>query len=123
MWFQSRLTLNIDMFYQKTTDLLFKKPVNATTGYTTLQSNIGSLENKGLELTLNGKIFTGKFKWDLGGNISFVKNKLLSLIEGNDMYIVPSSGSNLLGHVTGTDSFCIQFRRHFVVTLVDTFHL
>ena len=27
----------------------------------------------------------------------FVKNKLLSLIEGNDMYIVPSSGSNLLG--------------------------
>mgnify|MGYP002748891290 FL=1 len=95
--FQSRLTLNIDMFYQKTTDLLFKKPVNATTGYTTLQSNIGSLENKGLELALNGKIFTGKFKWDLGGNISFVKNKLLSLIEGNDMYIVPSSGSNLLG--------------------------
>ena len=33
--FQSRLTLNIDMFYQKTTDLLFKKPVNASTGYTT----------------------------------------------------------------------------------------
>ena len=57
----------------------------------------GSGVNKGLELALNGKIFTGKFKWDLGGNISFVKNKLLSLIEGNDMYIVPSSGSNLLG--------------------------
>lgn len=93
----SRLTLNMDMFYQKTTDLLFKKPVNATTGYTTLQSNIGSLENKGLEIALNGKILTGDFKWDLGGNISFVKNKLLSLIENNDMYIVPSSGSNLLG--------------------------
>lgn len=95
--FASRLTLNVDMFYQKTTDLLFEKPVNSTTGYTTLQSNIGSLENKGLELSLNGKIFTGDFKWDLGGNISFVKNKLLSLIEGNEMYIVPSSGSNLLG--------------------------
>lgn len=95
--FSSRLVLNVDMFYQKTTDLLFKKPVNSTTGYTTLQSNIGSLENKGLELSLNGKIFTGRFKWDLGGNISFVQNKLLSLIEGNNMYIVPSSGSNLLG--------------------------
>ena len=45
--FQSRLTLNVDMFYQKTTDLLFKKPVNASTGYPPLQSNIGSLENKG----------------------------------------------------------------------------
>lgn len=95
--FQSRLTWGLDMFYQKTTDLLFKKPVNSTTGYTTLQSNIGSLENKGLELAVNGKILTGKFKWDLGGNISFVKNKLLSLIEGTDMYMVPSSGSNLLG--------------------------
>ncbi len=40
--------LDVDMFYQKTTDLLFKKPVNASTGYTTLQSNIGSLENKDL---------------------------------------------------------------------------
>ena len=38
-----------------------------------------------------------KFEIDAAGNISFVKNKLLSLIEGNDMYVVPSSGSNLLG--------------------------
>lgn len=95
--FSSRMTLHIDMFYQKTTDLLFDKPVNSTTGYTTLQSNIGSLENKGLELALNGKILTGDFKWDLGGNISFVNNKLLHLIEGTERYIVPSNGSNLLG--------------------------
>ncbi len=95
--FNSRMNLSFDAFYQKTTDLLFSKPVNATTGYTTLQSNIGSLENKGVELSLGGKIFDGDFKWELNGNISFVKNKLLSLIENTDMYIVPSSGSNLLG--------------------------
>lgn len=93
----SRLVLNLDLFYQKTTDLLFKKPVNATTGYTTLQSNIGSLENKGIEVNVSGKILTGSFRWEMSGNISFVKNKLLSLIEGNDRYVVPSSGSNLLG--------------------------
>lgn len=81
------------MFYQKTTDLLFKKPVNASTGYTTLQSNIGSLENKGLELALNGKILTGKFKWDLGVCfISFVKNKLLSLIEEVKCTLYPVAG-------------------------------
>jgi hypothetical protein len=38
-------------------------------------------------LALNGKIFTGKFKWDLGGNISFVKNKLLDLIDGKYLLV------------------------------------
>lgn len=95
--FNSRLNFNFDAFYQKTTDLLFKKPVNATTGYTTMESNIGSLENKGLEFALEGKILTGDLKWSLGGNISFVSNKLLSLIDDVDMYLVPGSGSNLLG--------------------------
>jgi len=95
--FNSRLNLTADAFYQKTTDLLFNKPVVATTGYSSIQSNIGSLENRGLEFTLGGKIFTGEFKWNLTGNISFVDNKLLSLVGDADMYIVPSSGSNLLG--------------------------
>ncbi|GAB6013292.1 SusC/RagA family TonB-linked outer membrane protein [Viscerimonas tarda] len=93
----SRIVLNIDAFYQKTSDLLYNKPVYATTGNTVIQSNIGTIENKGLEFGINGKILTGDFKWDLGGNISYVKNKLLSLIDGVDQYIVPSSGSNLLG--------------------------
>lgn len=95
--FNSRLNFNFDAFYQKTIDLLFKKPVNATTGYTTMESNIGSVENKGLEFALEGKILTGDFKWNLGGNISFVSNKLLSLIDHVDRYAVPGSGSNLLG--------------------------
>ncbi|KAA6341284.1 TonB-dependent receptor SusC [termite gut metagenome] len=95
--FNSRVVLNIDAFYQKTSDLLYNKPVYATTGNTVIQSNIGTIENKGLEFGINGKILTGDFKWDLGGNISYVKNKLLSLIDGVDQYIVPSSGSNLLG--------------------------
>lgn len=96
-FFNSRLILNVDAFYQKTTDLLFNQPVNSTTGYKTIEANIGSLKNKGLELALSGDILTGDFKWNMSGNISFVKNKLISLINDNDMYIVPSNGSNLLG--------------------------
>lgn len=96
-FFDSRISLTADAFYQKTTDLLFEKPVVATTGYSKIQSNIGSLENRGLEFTLTGKVLTGAFKWNLSGNISFVDNKLLSLVDDTDMYIVPSSGSNLLG--------------------------
>ncbi|MDR1584170.1 MAG: SusC/RagA family TonB-linked outer membrane protein [Prevotellaceae bacterium] len=95
--FNSRIALNIDAFYQKTTDLLYNKPVYATIGYTTIPANIGSLANKGAELGVNGKLFTGTFKWNMGLNFSFVKNELLSLIDGVDEYIVPANGSNLLG--------------------------
>jgi TonB-linked SusC/RagA family outer membrane protein len=95
--FNSRVILNVDAFYKKTTDLLYNKPVYATTGNTVIQSNIGNLENQGIEFGINGKILTGDFKWNVGGNISYVKNKLLSLIDGVGEYIVPSSGSNLLG--------------------------
>jgi TonB-linked SusC/RagA family outer membrane protein len=93
----SKIALSIDAFYQKTTDLLYNKPVYATTGYTTIPANIGSLANKGVELGINGKLFTGTFKWELSANFSYVKNELLSLIGGVDEYIVPASGSNLLG--------------------------
>jgi TonB-linked SusC/RagA family outer membrane protein len=93
----SRITLNLDLFYQKTSDLLYTKPVFATTGYTSVVANIGSLDNKGVELAVNGKILDGILKWDLGANVSYTKNSLLTLIDGVEEYVVPGSGSNLLG--------------------------
>jgi TonB-linked SusC/RagA family outer membrane protein len=93
----SRISFTMDYFKQTTTDLLYDKPIYSTSGYTSVASNIGSLQNQGLEFSANAKLLTGQLKWTLGGNISFIKNKLLSLYDNTDMYIVPSSGSNLLG--------------------------
>ncbi|MDR2824686.1 MAG: SusC/RagA family TonB-linked outer membrane protein, partial [Prevotellaceae bacterium] len=96
--FSGRINLTFDAFYSKTTDLLYNKPINATTGYTLIAANIGTLENKGLEFLINGKVLTkGEFKWDASFNISFVQNKLLSLIDGQDMYVMPTGGTNLGG--------------------------
>lgn len=100
LW-NGRVGFTTDYFYQKTTNLLYNKPVYATTGFTSVAANIGSLNNKGIELGLNAKIFTGEFKWDASANITFVKNKLLSLYDGSQQYIIPSTGSNLLGGGTG----------------------
>jgi TonB-linked SusC/RagA family outer membrane protein len=100
LW-NGRIGFTADYFYQKTTNLLYNKPVYATTGFTSVAANIGSLQNKGLELGLNAKILTGKFKWDASANITFVKNKLLSLYDGSSQYIIPATGSNLLGGGTG----------------------
>lgn len=94
---KNRLNFSVDVFKQRTTDLLYNRPVQATSGFTTIASNIGTIENNGIELAISGKVFSNKFKWDLGGNISFVKNKIVSLIDNTDFLIVPSSGSNLFG--------------------------
>ncbi len=100
LW-NGRIKFTADYFYQKTTNLLYNKPVYATTGFTSVAANIGSLNNKGLELALNAKILTGDFKWDASANITFVKNKLLSLYDGSQQYIIPATGSSLLGGGTG----------------------
>ncbi len=92
-----RISFTADYFVQNTTDLLYNRPIFSTSGYTSVASNIGSLRNSGLEFAAEAKILTGDLKWTLGGNISFVQNQLRSLYENMDMYIVPASGSNLLG--------------------------
>lgn len=94
---KKRLTFSFDVFKQRTTDLLYNKPIQATSGFTTIASNIGVVENKGIELAIDGKVLANAVKWDLGFNISFIKNKLISLIDNTNFLAVPASGSNLIG--------------------------
>lgn len=54
-------------------------------GFTTTIQNVGKVQNKGVELSLDGKVLTGDFKWDVFGNISFNKNKVISLHNGEDI--------------------------------------
>lgn len=83
--FNNRITLETDFYYKKTTDMLLNAPLPASSGYTTITKNIGSMENKGFELTLNTlNISTDDFSWETTFNISFNKNKVLELGEGND---------------------------------------
>lgn len=87
----NRFNFLIDYFIKNTNNLLYSKPIYATTGFTSIISNIGSMKNNGLEVGLTGNFNLGAVKWNTGFNISFVKNKLTSLI-GNDELI--SIGSN-----------------------------
>ena len=91
----SRLYGNVDVFYSRTDDLLYAKPVHATTGWTSLTSNIGSISNTGVEVTIGGRVIDREFKWDLSGNFSWGKNRLTRLLDGTDIIIL--SDSNLYG--------------------------
>lgn len=83
--FDSRVNMEFDWYYKKTTDMLLDAPVPASSGYTSIISNIGSMENKGIEFSINTiNISTRDFSWESTFNISFNKNKVLALGEGND---------------------------------------
>lgn len=75
----NRINLVADYYNKTTNNLLFTKSIPISSGYSTLTGNYGSLENKGIELSANARILTGTVKWDVSGNITFNKNKVLAL--------------------------------------------
>jgi TonB-linked SusC/RagA family outer membrane protein len=76
----NRLTADMTYYYQKVRNALLAIPLPGSEGGWNAQlENVGLIENKGLELTLNGNVFRGKkVEWDLGLGISTNHNKLLS---------------------------------------------
>jgi len=75
-----RVSLEADVYYRKTTDMLLDAPVPRTTGRSTIRQNVGSMENKGLEIGLNGVIVNNnRFSWNTTFNVSFNRNKVLTL--------------------------------------------
>ena len=75
----NRITGEVDVYEKKTTGLLLNRQLQLTSGYTTITENVGALQNRGLEIALNGRILTGDFKWNVGGNISFNRNLITDL--------------------------------------------
>ncbi|MCL4482372.1 MAG: TonB-dependent receptor [Bacteroidetes bacterium] len=78
-FYKDRLTVNVDVYNKTSSDLLQNFRIAPSSGFSTIAMNIGSIENKGLEITMNGVIIDKTVKWSLGGNIAFNRNKLLNL--------------------------------------------
>lgn len=78
-FFKNRVTGEIDYYQKKTTDLLLYRTLPSTSGFTGVWSNVGELENKGLEFTLHSNNFAGSFVWTTDFNMSFNKNKIIDI--------------------------------------------
>ncbi len=101
-FFNSRLSGTIDYYNKKTTDLLLRIPVPSPTVVSTQLANVGSVQNRGVEISFTGRIIDKTdFKWTSNFNISFNKNKVLSLsneqFAGNNIQIAPLQGTVSLG--------------------------
>lgn len=85
--FNNRISIEGDFYYRKTTDMLLDAPVPRTSGYATIRKNIGSMQNRGIELALNTVNVQGKnFSWNTTFNISMNRNKVLSLATPSDIF-------------------------------------
>jgi len=76
---KDRISGQIDLYQKKTTDLLLYRSLPATSGYTQVIKNVGSLENKGLEISVSSHNFTGTMKWNTEFNIAFNRNNVISI--------------------------------------------
>jgi TonB-linked SusC/RagA family outer membrane protein len=78
-----RVTATVDVYRKLTTDLLLNKEVPVYTGFTSILSNVGSIENKGLEVSVNFKAVSNRdFRWVTGANIFLNRSKVLALSDG-----------------------------------------
>ncbi len=78
--YNDRIEINFEYYKNHTKDLLFSRPVSMTSGYYSIVSNIGELENRGIEITLNTvNVKKENFSWTSNLNYSRNRNKVLSL--------------------------------------------
>jgi TonB-linked SusC/RagA family outer membrane protein len=79
--FQSRIQGSVQVYHNKTSDLLLTRPLASTTGFGGVLDNVGSMSNKGIGITVNTVNFDGAFKWRTSLNISQNLNKILELAD------------------------------------------
>ncbi|CAG9888741.1 Outer membrane TonB-dependent transporter, utilization system for glycans and polysaccharides (PUL), SusC family [Bacteroides ovatus] len=99
-FFDNRLNVTADFFIKDTKDLLLAQSLAHVTGFDSQMQNIGKIQNKGIELSLNStNIQTRNFTWQTNFNISFIKNTLKGLASGvESMYARSGFDSNFTAY-------------------------
>jgi TonB-linked SusC/RagA family outer membrane protein len=87
-----RISIIADYYNRTTRDLLYSKNLPLSSGYSTITGNFAELENKGFELAVNAVLLDKGFKWDVSGNVSFNRNKVISLDGAvSEQFVTPYS--------------------------------
>ncbi len=95
--FNNRINGVVDYFVKTSEDLLLNRPLSRTVGdeNNSIISNVGELENRGLEVSLNVDVIRGQdLLWSVGGNITFIDNEVTALVDGED--IISPLGNTIL---------------------------
>ncbi len=101
LW-NDRLSVVADVYFKRTSDLLLVVPVGFSSGVSTQLQNVGNIENKGFELTVNGTLFKGRHSnWTASANIAYNRNEITDMgstddvIQGSDKQQILRRGESL----------------------------
>ena len=105
-FFNNRITGSVEVYLKKTKDLLSVIDQPAGTNFSNkILANIGDMENRGAELTINTQpVKNNNLTWDLGFNVTYNKNKITKLTFTND----PTFPGNLVGGIAGGVGSTVQ---------------
>ncbi|MRS64743.1 SusC/RagA family TonB-linked outer membrane protein [Larkinella terrae] len=93
--FRNRLSLSLDYYYRKSTNMLLNDVIPAITGYNSQTVNKGNIRNTGVEIALGGTpVSRGSFNWDVNLNVAFNRNKVLSLNDNGDRILAGNNDNN-----------------------------
>ncbi|RYF86192.1 MAG: TonB-dependent receptor, partial [Chitinophagaceae bacterium] len=82
----NKLRITADYYYKRTRDLLNRVQLPTSFGYEESLRNVGEISNRGIEIGIDATAIENKdWKWTLGGNISFNRNRVEKLYEGQDI--------------------------------------
>ncbi|MCR5019068.1 MAG: SusC/RagA family TonB-linked outer membrane protein [Bacteroidales bacterium] len=120
LW-NGRVSLAADGYRKTTFDLLQTKEIPATSGMTSFYVNEGTIRNTGFEFTIETvPAKTANFEWMLGGNISFNRNRIVSISETADrksIWISPTEQKDVVyfeGTQVGNSAYCAQTANIFM---------
>ncbi|MDR2805385.1 MAG: SusC/RagA family TonB-linked outer membrane protein, partial [Dysgonamonadaceae bacterium] len=84
-FFRNSLDFGVEVFNRLTTDMLLRVPVPISAGLNDAPMvNAGSVRNQGIEFSFNYKNKINRFRYELGFNVSYLKNEVVSLGTGNE---------------------------------------
>jgi TonB-dependent starch-binding outer membrane protein SusC len=103
----NRINGSIDLYFKKTKDLLNTIPVPAGSNFSsTILTNVGNIENKGVELQVNAvPVQTKRFTWELGLNAAYNSNKITNLTATKDSSYPGSMVGTVQIHSVGYSPF------------------
>lgn len=102
---KNRVNLTVDYYVRKSENLLLDVQLSRTSGFSTARRNIGSMENKGIEIELNVVPVQSKnFRWDIDFNFANNKNKVTSLPGGADI----ANGTLIIREGENVNSFFLR---------------
>lgn len=96
----NRIYATADWYQKNTYDMLLNLPVPASTGFTSVKQNIGSIKNSGFEFLVNTNNLVGEFRWNTSLNFTTMKNEVTDLGPIDEIIHIGAGWSNQIAIIT-----------------------